>query len=107
MKTYQIICTTDPYNASRHCGFKLNNCGTLGVKVMEENLTLKEARASLLKMYNEDLTSYTSLTPARTFGEATRKNTQNEALSVSLRKDHTAGYSFDIYSYSIEEEEII
>ena len=106
MKTYQIICTTDPFNASRHCGFKLNNSRTMGVKIKEEGLTLKEARASLLKMYNEDLTSYTSLTPARTFSEATMKNTQNEALFFSLRKDHTASYSFDIYKYSIEEEEV-
>lgn len=103
MKTYQIICTTDPYNAGRNCGFKLNENRTLGVKVIEESLTLKEARASLLKMYNEDLTNHTPLTPVKTWSEAVKKHADNVALEASLRRDHTASYSFDIFTYSIEE----
>lgn len=102
-KSYRVICTTDPFNASRHCGFKLNQNRTLGVKVMEENLTLKEARASLLKMYNEDLTTRTSLVSAKTWSEAVKKHADNVALSASLRRDHTASYSFDIFTYSIVE----
>ena len=46
---YKIIVKTDLYNAKRNVGFNPNT----GIKVLEDNLTLKEAQKSLLNHFNE------------------------------------------------------
>ena len=125
-KSYRIICTTDPYNASRHCGFKLNNSRTLGVKIMEEGLTLKEAHKKLDSFAREDLREKDDVNEIDTLRELKEvyKEMGIPASSKELSWYKGAGfycndepiylfdkndsYSYDIFNYSIvkaQEEE--
>lgn len=92
---YKIIIRTDLYNAKRNVGFNPNT----GIKILEENLTLKEAQKSLLNHFNEaNDTNYNNwgLVVANT------KKKFDCAISFS---DGTRCFEYDIFKYIIVEME--
>jgi hypothetical protein len=120
-KKYSIICTTDPYNAGRHIGFKLNHERTQGIKVLASELNLKEAKKALDGFATEDLRAKNDINEIGTFQELQEmyKEMGIPASSKELAWYKGAGfycndeplyifgkndsYSYDIFTYSIEE----
>ena len=124
MKTYQIICTTDPYNAARHIGFKLNHERTQGIKVLASELSLQEAHKKLDSFSREDLREKDDVNEIDTLREL--KEVYKEMGIPASSKELSwykgagfycennepvylfgkeTGFSYDIFNYSIEEEE--
>lgn len=97
--SYKIIITTDPYHASRHSGFKLNEKRTLGTKTVETGLTLKEAQDKLLKLFREDAQEYFP-----NWGVACAWKQGQDLYANPTRKDGTRSYHDDVFDVSIEEE---
>lgn len=101
METYKIICSTDPYHASRNVGFSLNEKRTKGVKVMDEGLSLKKARKKLLEYFCQDAERWFP-----NWGVATGWSGDGaDIVAFPTRTDGTRAYREDIYTYEIVEEE--
>lgn len=96
---YKIIITTDPYHASRHPGFVLNENRTLGIKTVETGLTLKEAQDKLLKLFCEDAQQYFP-----NWGVACAWKGGQSLYANPTHKDGTRSYCDDVFTVSIEEE---
>ena len=125
-KKYSIICTTDPYNAARHIGFKLNHERTQGIKVLASELTLHEAHKKLDSFAREDLREKDDVNEIDTLREL--KEVYKEMGIPASSKElawykgagfycnnepvylfgKETGFSYDIFNYSIvkaQEEE--
>lgn len=96
---YRIIITTDPYHASRHPGFVLNETRTLGIKTVETALTLKEAQDKLLKLFCEDAQQYFP-----NWGVACAWKQGGDLYARPTHKDGTRTYCNDVFSVSIVQE---
>lgn len=96
---YKIIITTDPYHASRHSGFVLNENRTIGIKTVETGLTLKEAQDKLLKLFCEDAQQYFP-----NWGVACGWKGGQDLFAYPTRKDGTRTYHDDVFAVSIMQE---
>ena len=93
MTTYRIIGKTNPWIAQRDSLFR----GKAEI-IIEKNLTLSRARATLLKWFNND---YDLSCP--NMGSA--MNSKEGRDHLSRYNDGTYSYDWDSRTYSIEEEE--
>lgn len=64
---FAIICKTDLYNASRHYGFNKHT----GVKIVEVDLTLKEAYKLLLELFCETCDTFFLIGASRYHAQGT------------------------------------
>ena len=95
MKTYKIIGKTNGYIASRDPQFN-GNC----VITIDSGMTLDEARAELLRMFNNDHDMNCS-----NWGMAVIM-TRNRVYGANPTfKDGTRSYEYDSRTYIIEEED--
>lgn len=93
-KKYRVIRKTDLYHARRYVGFNKNT----GIQVCESGLTLNEARKALLGFLNNKLENDGYCTVKR-WG-----TTPDKKLEVYSFSDGTRCFSYDVFSYIIEEE---
>ncbi len=98
-KNYKIIITTDPYHASRHPGFVMNEKRTLGIKTVETGLTLKEAQDKILKLFCEDARQYFP-----NWGVACAWKRGESLYAYPTSADGTRAYRDDVFDVSICEE---
>lgn len=129
-KMYRIICTTDPYNAGRYVGFRLNHERTRGIKVKDDNFghyyTLSEAQKALdsiatdILLCKNDIQEFDSLKDLKEMYKAIKFPVKRGDFSWYKGAgfycndepiylfDKNDSYSYDIFNYSIvkaQEEE--
>lgn len=94
--SYNVICKTDLYHASKDSSFD----SFTGIKVVDSFENLKDANDAILKYFREDAERYfANWGLACIF--AGRPNDCGIS-SAGTNPDGTRYYSFDIYNYSIQ-----
>lgn len=90
MRTYIIIRRTNSWIANRHYNGKCNT-------ILQSGLSLKEAKAELLRMFNSDYEVYYP-----NWGVAMNSNLGK--FYCHHHSDDTYSYEYDSRMYAIEEE---
>lgn len=93
-KTYRVVCKTDLYHANCYSAFNKHT----GIKVCETGLTLKEAQKKLLEILNIKLEDK-GFCIVKRWGKS-----PDEEIDLFSYSDGTRAFSYDVFSYSIEEE---
>lgn len=99
METYRIKCSTDGYHASRNAKFKDGRTSY----TVEGGLSLRQAQSKLLGLYNE---LYEDERPyCRNWGLAVIQSAPHVFGARDTAADGTRSFTWDVYTYEIEEEE--
>lgn len=95
-KKFAVVTFTNPYNGSRHAGFRRYN-DTRYIRVIEDGLTLREAQKKLLNMF---CGSVGRRVP--NWGVAVRTKVYNTDLEAyPTRSDGTRAYEEDVFKHEI------
>lgn len=100
-KMYRIVVITDPYNGSRKSGFKYSKDRDKMYKVLDEGLTLEEARKELFRILESKAENYPQYWDCETLEEAAKV----EGDEFCVRDNgYTASFSYDVCRYILESE---
>lgn len=94
---YKVVCTTDPYHASREVGFKLNDARTSAHKVIESGLSLRGANGMLRGLMQTRAERWFA-----NWGLAciwANRNWMGAGSNDGLR-----WFRYDVWTYSVEED---
>ena len=109
MKKYVIICSTDPFNASRDARFNMpkayprfkeNDSRFVRSIIIEECTTLKQAQQMLTSMFivsNKGGSKNWGLNVIHT-----NDDNDHDCVALPTHEDGTRAFTQDIYTYSIE-----
>lgn len=97
MKTYRIIARTNAYIAQRDSMFNGNT-----EVALENNLSLSQARKSLLDMYNDRFSDERPY--ANNWGMAVIQSAKHTDGASATDSDGTRSFEYDSRIFSIEEE---
>ena len=97
MSTYKIVARTNAYIAQRDSMFNGNT-----EVVLENNLSLSQARKSLLDMYNDRFSDERPY--ASNWGMAVIQSAKHTDGATATNSDGTRSFEYDGRVFSIEEE---
>ena len=97
MPTYKIVARTNAYIAQRDSMFNGNT-----EVVLENNLSLSQARKSLLDMYNDRFSDERPY--ASNWGMAVIQSARHTDGATATNSDSTRSFEYDSRYFSIEEE---
>lgn len=98
---YRIVVLTDSYHGSHKRGFKPSKNGGVMYKILDEGLTLEDARKELLRRLKSKADNYPQYWDCKTFEDAAKV----EGDEFCVRDNgYTASFTYDIYEYILESE---
>lgn len=101
-KMYRIVVITDPYHGSNRRGFKYSKNRDQMYKVLDEGMTLKEARKELFRIVKSKTENYPQYWDCETLEEAAKVE---DSISCCVRDwGAEASFSYDVYRYILESE---
>lgn len=98
---YRIVVLTDPYHGSIERGFEHSKNRDQMYKVLDEGLTLEEARKELLRRLKSKADNYPQYWDCETLEEAAK--VEGDEFCVRDWEDN-ASFTYDIYEYILESE---
>lgn len=98
---YRIVVLTDPYHGSIERGFEHSKNRDQMYKVLDEGLTLEEARKELLRRLKSKADNYPQYWDCETLEEAAK--VEDDEFCVLDCGVH-ASFIYDIYEYILESE---
>lgn len=98
---YRIVVLTDPYNGSRKSGFKYSKDRDKMYKVLDEGMTLEEARKELFRILKSKAENYPKYWECETLEEAAK--VEDDEFCVR-DNGYTASFSYDVCRYILESE---
>lgn len=98
---YRIVAITDPYNGSRKDGFKYSKNRDQMYKVLDEGMSLEEARKELFRILETKAENHPQYWDCKNIEEAAKV----EGDEFCVRDwGAEANFTYDIYRYILESE---
>lgn len=98
---YRIVVLTDSYHGSHKRGFNPSKNGGVMYKILDEGLTLEEARKELFCILKSKAENYPKYWECETLEEAAK--VEGDEFCVRDWEDN-ASFTYDIYEYILESE---
>lgn len=98
---YRIVVITDPYHGSHKVGFKYTKNRDKMYKVLDEGMTLEEARKELFRILKSKAENHPQYWECETLEEAAK--VEDDEFCVR-DNGHTASFSYDVCRYVLDSE---